>query len=130
MLHQLTSENYYRVQSLFHDQSKHHLFCAGVLAGKYAGQVLVTDLERPQTALVRKGATWCYLGGNPHHDAFNNALRTELVERHLIDKNLGALLITISSEEWRYLLDTLVAELVVLCTQDIFRPHLTFMTGC
>ena len=99
MLYKLEKEQYARAAHLF-VQNSHHLFCAGVLSGKYDGQLFVDDVENPTTALTIKPSSWWYFGGDAHNDGFNEALRDALVERSEIGKDVGALLIAPESPEW------------------------------
>ena len=107
-LHQLSPEHFSRVQPLFSEQAKHHLFCGGVLAGKYTGQVIVDDLARPQSAMVFKAGMWCYLGGNPNNIAFNQALGEALSAKQFVGEDAWALLFNVPSDEWRKVLNTLI----------------------
>ena len=99
MLHKLEKEQYARAAHLF-AQNSHHLFCAGVLSGKYEGQLFVDDTENPSSALAIKPSSWWYFGGDAQNEAFNEALRAALVERVEIGKDVGALLIAPESPAW------------------------------
>ncbi|MGB0387190.1 MAG: GNAT family N-acetyltransferase [Ardenticatenaceae bacterium] len=110
MLYKLTPDLFYRAAPLFGEQIKHHLFCAGVLAGNYSGQVIVDAPEQPRSALVIKDGMWCYLGGEAKNEAFNEALRVALAEKEMIGKQTGALLVSVSSKTWRDVLDSLIPD--------------------
>ncbi len=108
MLHQLEKEQYAEVEHLF-VQNRHHVFCAGVLSGKYEGQIFVDDLDKPTSALAIKPSSWWYFGGDAHNEPFNEALRVALVERNEIGKDVGALLIDPESPAWIPVIHQLVA---------------------
>lgn len=107
MIQKLQPQQYSQAAALF-TQREHHLFCHGVLAGNYPGQVFVDDAEVPTSALLTKNNTWCYLGGNPHNELFNEALRDALRARTEIGKDTGALLISPNDPGWVPVIATLV----------------------
>lgn len=107
MIQKLQPQQYSQAAALF-TQREHHLFCHGVLAGNYPGQVFVDDAARPTSALLTKNNTWCYLGGNPHNEPFNEALQDALRARTEIGKDTGALLISPNDPGWVPVIETLV----------------------
>ncbi|MEM7114154.1 MAG: GNAT family N-acetyltransferase [Chloroflexota bacterium] len=115
-LHELTPNQFTRVQSLFSKQTAHHLFCAGVLAGKYPGKVIVDNPEHPRSALLYKPGVWCYLGGDATNAAFNRALSDALSAKQYIGEKAGTLLFVDSTDGWREVLDTLIVDRLPIAT--------------
>lgn len=112
----LTPELFSRVQPLFSVQARRHLFCAGVLAGKYAGQVIVDDPDQPRSAMVLKGEMWAYLGGDAHNAAFNQALGAALAAKQFVGQDGWGVLFNAPSAAWRSVLDTLVPDRLPIAT--------------
>lgn len=115
-LHELTPDLFTRVQSLFSQQTEHHLFCAGVLAGKYPGKVIVDNAKHPCSAMVFKAGVWCYLSGDPTNIAFNQALSSALSARQFIGEKTQALLFVDPSDGWREILETLIVDRLPIAT--------------
>lgn len=109
-LYLLPTELISRVQPLFTKQMAHHPFCAGVITGKYPGQVIVDNLEQPRSALVVKGGLWCYLGGEANNLAFNQALGAALAAKQFVGEDAWGLLFNGPTDDWRQVLSTLIAE--------------------
>ena len=109
MIHLMRPEQYQRTQPLFGDDSPPSLCCQGILAGKYAGKVIVDDLERPQSGLIIKDV-WCHFIGDPDNDGFRQALKAELVEKKLIGEDKRVLFFVDPSLAWLKVLEGLVAE--------------------
>ena len=107
MIHKLQPQQYAQAEKLF-TQREHHLFCDGVLSKNYPGQIFVDNEDAPTSALLTKNNTWCYLGGNPHNEPFNQALRDALRERTEIGKDTGALLLSPNDAGWVPVINTLV----------------------
>lgn len=105
MLHLLPTAQYASALALFDKTVP--LYCLGVLTGKYPGQVLVNDLERPQTAVILKDV-WTHLIGNPSNHAFNLALKSEMREKTLIGSNTNVLFFMDPPQAWLPVLQTLV----------------------
>lgn len=116
MLHELTSEHFSRARPLFSQQTNHHLFCAGVLTGKYPGKVIVDNPEQPCSAMVFKPGMWCYLGGDPANAAFNQALGAALSTKKLIGEDASALLFIVPTNDWQQVLETLIADRLPIAT--------------
>ena len=116
MLVSLTPELFLRAAPLFDEQARHHVFCAGVLAGKYAGQVIVDDAEQPRAGLVLKGGMWGYLGGDAGNTAFNQALGAALAAKQFVGQDAWGVLFNAPSAAWRSVLDTLVADRLPIAT--------------
>ena len=116
MLHKLPPEQRDRARPLFAEQSEHHLFCAGVLSGRYDGHVLVDDPERPCSALVIKGTGWFYFGGAPDNTAFNAALQQALLERQLVGESAWGILCFPPTPAWGEVLATLVPGRIPVIT--------------
>ncbi|MEM7532225.1 MAG: GNAT family N-acetyltransferase [Chloroflexota bacterium] len=115
-LHELSPQLYSRVQQLFDGQANPHLFCAGILAGKYPGKVIVDHPEHPRSAMVIKDGNWCYLGGAPTNLAFTQALRVALASKQFISENANSLLFFAPITEWETVLETLVAQRLPIAT--------------
>lgn len=109
-LHLLESNYFSRVGPLFCELAGHHLFCAGVLAGKYPGQIVVDDPDRPRSALMIKSGMWCFLGGDAGNDDFNRALGEALAAKQWVGEDAWGLLFINPAGEWRAVLDTLIPE--------------------
>lgn len=120
----LTPDLFSRVQPLFSVQARHHLFCAGVLAGKYAGQVIVDDPDQPRSAMVLKGEMWAYLGGDAHNAAFNQGLGAALAAKQFVGEQAWGVLFNVPSTAWRQVLDTLVPE-----RQPIATPRFLYVAN-
>lgn len=106
-LHLLTPQEYDRIRPLFTAHTPPSLYCQGILAGKYAGKVLVDDATHPHSALVIKDI-WCHLIGDPTNTPFNDGLRLVLAEKQFIDENTTALFFIDPTEAWCKALDGLV----------------------
>lgn len=108
-LYELTPDQFFRVEPLLSAHIHDHMFCAGVLAGKYPGVVIADHPEHPQAALVLKDM-WCYVSGTPDPAAFLPALRTTLAEKHIGDHQIAGLMINNPPAAWRAALADLVAD--------------------
>lgn len=108
MLQKLAPDEYAKVELLLSETTQHHLFCLGVLNGRYEGMILVDDLDAPQTAVIVKGETWCYFAGDPHNTDFAQALRAELADRQLFNPKSTSLLLSLPSEDWLPLFNSLL----------------------
>lgn len=107
-LYELQPHQFNLAQPLFKQQSQHHLFCAGVLAGKYPGRVVVDHPQHPRSAFVYKPGVWCYLGGEIHNPAFYSALGSALMDKQFIEEKTQALLFGSSLEQWETVLKNLI----------------------
>lgn len=108
MLQKLPANQYTKIEPLLSDTTRHHLFCLGVLNGRYDGMILVDDVQAPQTAVIVKGKTWCYFAGNPHNNTFTQALQAELADRQFFDPQSTSLLLSLPSDAWLPLFNTLL----------------------
>ncbi len=109
-LHLLEPQYFSRVEPLFRELAGQHLFCAGVLAGKYPGQIIVDDAGRGRSALMIKGGMWCYLGGDASNPEFNRAIGEALAAKQWVGEDAWGLLFIHPTDEWRAVLDTLIPE--------------------
>lgn len=100
MFHTLEMDRFYTAAPLFDELTRYHLFCAGVVQGKYSGQIWVDDPEQPRTALLVKDGFWAYLGGDPANAAFNEALRAGFFNRQIMGAKSGGLLVSVTSDGW------------------------------
>lgn len=110
MLHLLNPDRFSTVEPLFGELPHHHLFCAGVLSGKYPGQIFVDDPEHPQAALLVKDGFWAYLGGDADNAAFNQALHDGFFDKQITGAKSGGLLISVASDSWRDVLQSMFPE--------------------
>ncbi|MBN2004536.1 MAG: GNAT family N-acetyltransferase [Anaerolineae bacterium] len=109
-LHLMDPRHYSRVEPLFHELAGQHLFCGGVLAGKYPGQIVVDDADRGRSALLIKGGMWCYLGGDAGNGAFNRALSEALAAKQWVGEDAWGLLFINPTDGWREVLNNLIPE--------------------
>jgi len=116
--HLLEPQQFPRVEPLFHELAGQHLFCGGVLSGKYPGQIVVDNVERPRSALMIKGGMWCYLGGDAGNRAFNRALSEALTAKQWVGADAWGLLFINPGEKWRKVLYGLAPE-----RTPIFTPR-------
>lgn len=107
-LHELQPHQFNLAQPLFEEQNKHHLFCAGVLVGKYLGRVVVDHPQHPRSAFVYKPGVWCYLGGDSNNQPFFSALGSALLSHQFIEEKTQALLFGSSLEQWGEVLEQLI----------------------
>ncbi len=101
MFHTLETDRFYTAAPLFDELARYHLFCAGVLQGKYPGQIWVDDVSRPRSALLVKDGFWAYLGGDAGNTAFNQAVRAGFFDRQIMGAKSGGLLVSVTSDAWR-----------------------------
>lgn len=106
-LHLLPPQEYDRIRPLFTVHTPPSLYCQGILAGKYAGKVLVDDDTHPRSALVLKDI-WCQLIGNPDNSSFNEGLHLALAEKQFIGENTNALFFMEPTKAWCAVLNGLV----------------------
>jgi GNAT superfamily N-acetyltransferase len=100
---------YARVRSLFSKDKTPSLYCEGILSGKYSGKVIVDDLMQPRSGLIIKDA-WYHLLGEPDNEAFNQALKREMVEKKLIGADTRVLFFVDPSPAWLQVLAGLVED--------------------
>lgn len=103
----LSSEQYPRIKSLFDESIQPTLYDQGILAGKYAGKVLVDDSDRPQSAILIKDI-WCHLIGDPNNASFNSALQRVLTEKQFIGEKTNVLFFMDPTEAWWNVLKGLI----------------------
>lgn len=124
MLHQLPPDKFSMVHPLFDKLTNHHLFCAGVLAQKIPGKVVVDSLENPRSAMVFKPGMWCYLGGDSNNTKFNEALGEALTAKKLVGEDPWGLLFMDPSESWRKVLKSLIED-----RQPIATPRFLYLAN-
>ncbi len=100
MFYTLETDRFYTAAPLFDELARHHMFCAGVLQGKYPGQLWVDDVLRPRSALLVKDGFWAYLGGDAGNTAFNQAVRAGFFDRQITGDKSGGLLMSVTSNDW------------------------------
>ncbi|MDJ0757126.1 MAG: GNAT family N-acetyltransferase [Ardenticatenaceae bacterium] len=96
---ELKPNDYERVRPLLGPTLSHHLFCMGVVMGKYPGKVMVDDPDRPRSALIVKDS-WCYLAGDPENESFNQQVATALANRQIMGEKSFAMMFSLSSAGW------------------------------
>jgi RimJ/RimL family protein N-acetyltransferase len=105
MMNALEKLKYPLVQPIFKSLEAFQPMCTAVLEGIWPGNIWVDDPEQPQSAMLVSflsggGAAWCFLAGEPDNASFNTALNKALFEDKVAGGNVGAFLLTSSSEGW------------------------------
>ena len=127
-LQALPRDQFSQVAPLFGAHMQHNLFCAGVITGKYDGQVIVDDVAQPRSAFVIKDGSWCYLGGVADNEAFNEAIGQAIVEKQFMGEEVGSVFISPASEAWEAMLPHLVADRVpVLMPRRLYIADSSFI---
>lgn len=97
---ELTSENFYKVESLF-EELKHHLSIKGVISGAVSGRVFVSNDYSTALLINPQGI---FLGGSPDNSLFfeeaNKLLKEELLPQLASDGELDYVLFYPSDEKW------------------------------
>jgi RimJ/RimL family protein N-acetyltransferase len=99
MLYELSPSNYADVRVVFRPL-EHRPFCQAVLEGVEAGRIFVDNLDAPQTAFMIVRDAWGYLAGNPHNQAFNQALNRAIFAREVSSPEVPLLQLICHPEEW------------------------------
>lgn len=115
-LHELQPHQFHLIEPLFEQQTQHHLFCAGVLAGKYPGRVVADHPEQPRSAFVFKEGLWCYLGGETANPAFYTALGLALLNKQFVGEKAQALLFSTTHELWEEVVKNLIPGRLPIAT--------------
>ncbi len=119
---ELSSEDFYRARPLFELLMANQMFCAGVLAGQYAGRVFVDDLNNPTSGFVTKDSMWWFLAGNAHNPAFVQALNAALFNRTISgEKGWGGMLVC-HPADWDSQMPAIFAPHIPIATK---RLHYT-----
>jgi hypothetical protein len=108
MIHELEPGDFTRVSHLFQGH-RQYLPVFAVIHSDFPGRIFVDDIEAPHAALVWALSRWAYVDGDPHKDAFNQAL-PELVQNVIIPASLQMNmrwfeLYTLDSLPWRATLE-------------------------
>jgi RimJ/RimL family protein N-acetyltransferase len=108
MIHELPATSYDRVKPLYEPLS-FMPFCAGVLEGSHAGRVFVDDVRQPHTAFMLTWDCWGFLGGDPRHDDFFQALNEALFAKAFLGEHSWGLFLSCPPDGWTEPLATVCA---------------------
>jgi GNAT superfamily N-acetyltransferase len=108
MIHELEPDDFTRISHLFQGH-RQYLPVFAIIHGNFPGRIFVDDKEAPRAALVWALSRWAYVDGDPHDDAFKQAL-PELVQNVIIPASLRMNmrwfeLYTVDSPPWRAALE-------------------------
>lgn len=115
MIQPLSSTQFLKARPLFQRLEKDQPMCTAVLEGIYPGKVYVDDSTQPRTALLttyiesEAHGTWCFLAGDPIHEAFNRSLNAAIFSNQIIADNSPVLFLTCDPEDWGGQLETVLA---------------------
>lgn len=99
MLYELSPSDYANTRAVF-QPLEHRPFCQAVLEGVEPGRIFVDNPDAPQTAFMVVREAWGYLAGNPHNQAFNQALNRAIFAREVSSPEVPLLQLICHPEGW------------------------------